>query len=197
MASSSQRVTLGLTKPTLYGSPMQAAIRLARESDAEFLPAVERSASEAFRTVDWLVGTADGAVLTAEVQRGFIRQGACWVAVDEPDEVVGFLTAEPCGDELHVWELDVRLDRQRQGYGRALVETAIGWAGRQGLTAVTLTTFRGIAWNEPFYARLGFATLRSDQLGDRLAVVLRRERGLGLPMDRRCAMRLGLTPPRR
>ena len=60
------------------------------------------------------------------------------------------------------------------------------------LTALTLTTFRDVAWNAPFYQRLGFAVLPREAISPYLAGHLRDEIERGLPADRRCAMRLGL-----
>ena len=58
------------------------------------------------------------------------------------------------------------------------------------LAAVTLTTFRTIPWNCPFYERLGFRTLDETELSPRLTAVLDEEAGQGLARDARCAMQL-------
>ena len=57
---------------------------------------------------------------------------------------------------------------------------------------MTLTTFRTIPWNCPFYERLGFRTLDEADLSPRLLAVLDEEDAHGLPRDTRCAMRLTL-----
>jgi hypothetical protein len=57
------------------------------------------------------------------------------------------------------------------------------------LRALTLTTFRHVAWNAPFYARYGFVELPADSDG-RLKAILIRETAHGLP--NRCAMRFDL-----
>ena len=44
------------------------------------------------------------------------------MAADEPDEPIGFLSAEPVGGDLHIWELAVRLEHQGHGIGRAFHE---------------------------------------------------------------------------
>ena len=43
------------------------------------------------------------------------------------------------------------------GIGAGLVRAAQIDARNTGIKALTLTTFRDVAWNAPFYARLGFA----------------------------------------
>ena len=92
---------------------------------------------------------------------------------------------------MHLWELAVRLHDQKRGAGRALMAAVAGDARARGLRAVTLTTFRDIPWNAPFYSRLGFA--EADATGDpRLKDVLAREAEMGLDLASRCAMRLVL-----
>lgn len=175
---------------------MAVLIRLANRSDAASLPDIERSAAELFRTVPALAWIADDDVLPVEVHLRFIAAGTAWVAVDDAGKLQGFLSAERFGQALHIWELAVHRDGQGQGYGRALVSHAIAHARRQQLSAITLTTFRDLPWNAPFYRRLGFDAIEGDALDERLTAVLRHERELGLPVHLRCAMRLTLDVSR-
>jgi len=167
-------------------------VRVALESDAVWLPAVERSAGEAFREVPGLAWIADDEVQTEAQHRAHARAGTAWVAVDDQDRPFGFLTAKICGAELHIDELSVRHDRQGHGAGRALFEASVQYARQRQLTAVTLTTFRDLPWNERLYHRWGFETLVAANLGERLAGILLNEAGRGLPGHQRCAMRLTL-----
>ena len=170
----------------------QDTIRLAGLEDAEALPAIERSAGEAFRRIPELAWIADGDDLPVERHRQWIEQGTCWIALDEQNHPIGFLSAEVFSRELHIWELSVRQEQQGRGLGRRLIQRAIEEAKVRGLAAVTLTTFRDITWNEPFYARLGFRTLDNEEAGSRLTAALRREVDHGMPRERRCAMRLAI-----
>ena len=167
-------------------------VRLAEVGDAEFLPAVERSAGEVFRGAPGLEWIADDEEQSEERHRAYAAAGTAWVVVDEADRPFGFLSAERFGEELHIWELAVRQSDQGRGAGRALLDASFSYARQQGLAAVTLTTFRGLTWNELLYARMGFKTLREEHLGERLAQVLTDEGARGLPAERRCAMRLEL-----
>lgn len=168
-------------------------VRIAQEADAEALPDIEQSAGEAYRGIAGLAWIADDHNQTVDRHRELIAKGACWVAVDHDDRPVAFLSAELHDDTLHIWELDVRLDRQRSGIGRALIEEAIADAMERRLVALTLTTFRDVIWNAPFYQKLGFQVLDDAQAGKRLRQVLRREVKHGMPASRRCAMRLVLN----
>jgi GNAT superfamily N-acetyltransferase len=167
-------------------------IRPARAEDAEALPRIEQSAGLAFHSIAELAWLADGDNVSVERHRALIAGGACWIAADEEDRPIGFLSAGIEGDALHVWELDVSLDRQGQGIGRALLERAVADARRRGLAAVTLTTFRAVAWNAPFYRKFGFRILEDAEIDGRLASLLSDEAEHGMASDQRCAMQLDL-----
>lgn len=161
-------------------------VRLATWDDIPALPQIERSAGEAFRGTDqaWI---ADDIVAEADSYPPLIEAGGVWVA--EEDEVVaGFISTQPVAGAFHILELAVGHDHQRKGIGRALMDAALAEARRAGYRTATLTTFRGIPWNAPFYARLGFELL--DAPPTALAAILAEEAARGL--TDRCAMRLAL-----
>jgi len=168
-------------------------VRKTGARDAERLPDIERSAARAFLALPDLAWIAGDDVQPAERHRELIAGGHAWVAVDSDDAPVGFLAAEKLDDTLHVWELAVRHDWQRRGIGRALLARAVEAARAEGLAAVTLTTFRDVAWNEPFYRRFGFRILAADAVPRHLKKVLEAEAAHGLPPGRRCAMALTLA----
>lgn len=146
-----------------------AHIRLARENDAALLSAVERSAARRFQMVAGLEWVGKGGVLGEAVHPDCIRAGTCWVAVDEYDEPVGFLSAEKVVErELHIHEMSVSEALQGHGIGRALLETAIEWAANHNFVALTLTTFRDVPWNAPFYSRIGFEVLSVSGVDENL-----------------------------
>lgn len=170
---------------------MIARIRLAREDDTALLSVVERSAARRFQIVPGLEWVAEGGVLSDVLHLGCIRGGTCWVAVDEHDIPVGFLSAEAVAErELHIHEMSVSEAFQGHGIGRALLEAAIEWATIHHLAGLTLTTFRAIPWNAPFYSRMGFEVLSVSGLDERLSALLRKEVEEGFAEGTRCAMRL-------
>lgn len=166
-------------------------IRLATLEDAALLPDIEQSAGQRFHEAPGLEWIADDANAPAEAYPPFIAEEAVWLA-EEAGAPVGFLAATAEGDALHVLELAVRREAQGRGVGRALMAVAAEKARVLGLAALTLTTFRDIAWNEVFYRRLGYRTLTDAELDGRLRGYLANEIERGLPGERRCAMRLDL-----
>lgn len=169
-------------------------IREARADELGKLPEIERSAAALFEGGDQPMDIlAD--VTPAEAWAPRQAAGTVWVVDDGAGEPVGFLAAEVFKNELHVWELDVRQDFQGRGLGRRLMAHAISWAQARGLSRLTLTTFRNIPWNAPFYASLGFQERSGEELSVRLAEVLSLEASKGLDPAERCAMALELADP--
>lgn len=175
-----------MSKPDL---PDGVTIRSANARDAEIMPIVEQSAGVLFATLPDLAWLADGENRSGETYRALIDGGWCWIA-ESGGEACAFLAAEPIGDSLHIWEIGVARDFQRQGIGTALMRTAIDRATDRGLRWVTLTTFADVAWNAPAYERMGFRRLVA--ITPELQAIFDRETANGLPTDRRCAMRLDL-----
>ncbi|WP_147163607.1 GNAT family N-acetyltransferase, partial [Pararhodospirillum oryzae] len=168
-------------------------IRPATPGEAFLLPAIERSAGEIFREWPGLEWIADDTVQSEDQHRALMATGVALVADLPDDGVVGFLNGEHRGDALHLWQIAVHRAWQGRGIGRQLIEAAGRVARGQGLQALTLTTFRAVAWNEPLYQRLGFITLDSEEIPPWLTAVLDAEGRAGIPVARRCAMRKSLS----
>lgn len=178
--------------PAGKAGPSTVTIRPARKDEVEALRRIERSAAQAFRLVEAFSWIATGDVQSAERHLDLIGKGTNWVATADGDDPIGFLSAEIDGPELHIWEISVDHLHQGFGIGRKLIRHAVEQATERGLEAVTLTTFRTIPWNCPFYERLGFRLLDEAGLSPRLAGVLDEEAAHGLQRDTRCAMRMPL-----
>ena len=56
----------------------------------------------------------------------------------------------------YVEELDVMPEFGRRGLGSRLLAAVCEWAREQRCAAVTLSTFRDVPWNGPFYRKRGF-----------------------------------------
>ncbi len=115
--------------------------------------------------------------------------GTLWVA-DDGDGPVAFLAARVEGDRLHIDELDVQDGQHGKGLGKRLLGQARDWARAQGLKSLSLTTFRTIPWNAPYYASFGFAEWASDEAPASIRQALRQEAASGL--SDRCAMVMAL-----
>ncbi|WP_081255271.1 GNAT family N-acetyltransferase [Pseudomonas putida] len=167
---------------------MSTTVRFAVPEDARLLPPIESSAAQAFRVFKGLSWLADSPPIPVERHLELIKRSMCWVAIDADNRPQGFLSADLYGRDLHVHELSVRQTMQGQGIGRKLVQVVQEFVGLKGLRAVTLTTFRHVPWNAPFYSRLGFQIESEQQVDERLSTLLSEEYEHGFPAGSRCAM---------
>lgn len=99
---------------------------------------------------------------------------------------MAFLAARVEGDRLHIDELDVQDGQHGKGLGKRLLGHARDWARAHGLASLSLTTFRGIPWNAPYYARFGFREWPPGEAPASVRQALRNEAAKGL--SDRCAM---------
>lgn len=165
-----------------------ADIRVGVEGDVASLGAVEERAATLFRDVG-LAAAVDLPLHDPSALRVACREGRVLVAVDATDAPIGFaiVEAHPDGD-VHLLELDVLPEHGGKGLGRALIAAAEDWGRRRGLGRITLTTFRDVPFNAPFYARVGFVVLEGSAVGGRLGAILAAEVAHGIGIAPRVAM---------
>lgn len=169
-------------------------IAAARPQHIEALPDIELAAATL------LTGHAPPSVLEEsspeEELRRAQQEGRLWVALT--DEIpVGFALVKMLAEDLpHLQEMDVSPEHGRRGLGTALLRAVLDWFARSGHQQMTLTTFRHIPWNMPFYSRLGFEEIHSGELRPELKMVIRDEAARGLDPGQRVVMgyRLNAAP---
>ncbi len=164
-------------------------IRPARRSELPRLMEIERDAGARFDAIPALAGIPEVVTSLDDFAEAF-DLGLVWVAAAAADDApVGFAYADPFDGALHLEELDVLPEWGRRGIGAALVEAALAEARTRGLPAVTLTTFRDVVWNAPFYARLGFHVIPPADWSSAMAGLVAYEAGRGIPAALRVVMR--------
>jgi NAD(P)H-dependent FMN reductase/ribosomal protein S18 acetylase RimI-like enzyme len=139
-----------------------------------------------------LLGHAPESVLSQAtsdaVLREALRQGHLWVAL-AGSVPVGFAHVEVIDARTaHLEEIDVLPAHGRRGLGTRLVEEVCRWADSAALDSITLTTFREVPWNMPFYERLGFRVIPGAELSAALRAIVEDEMRRGLDPTRRVAM---------
>ncbi|MFR9729857.1 GNAT family N-acetyltransferase [Saccharopolyspora sp. MS10] len=156
-------------------------VRAAVEADLAELVEVERRSGRWFRDVGMPEVAADPPmpVVALEVHR---RAGSLWVT-EAPVGPVAFLAGEELDGGLHLAQLCVDPAWARRRLGAGLIEHA---ARVTGAAALTLTTFRDVPWNAPYYGRLGFRVLAGPggRLGGLLAAESARFRAPRVAMRR-------------
>ncbi|MGF6119015.1 GNAT family N-acetyltransferase [Janthinobacterium sp. BJB301] len=173
---------------------MSYAIRAATGADLPLLAQVERSAAALFAhagpELAWL---AQGEPLPLSTLQMLQQHGGVWVAADGLDRPSGFLAAQPLDGQWFIVELSVALPHQRQGLGARLLDAAAAHARTLGCACLTLSTYRHLPWNAPYYARHGFSAIEAAALGAGHALKLAREAQDGHDPALRCLMRKPLA----
>jgi GNAT superfamily N-acetyltransferase len=116
------------------------------------------------------------------------REGRLWVAL-VADRVVGFAHATLHDERPHLEEMDVLPQYGQCGIGSALLRQVIRWVDQTGADSVTLTTFRSVPWNMPFYAKHGFEVLPPTAWSPAIEALVTRETARGLDRSARVVMR--------
>ncbi len=81
-------------------------------------------------------------------------------------------------------------DALYRGLGATLIDNLATTARTEGRPGLTLTTFRDVPWNAPYYQRLGFVIVDPAEQGPELAALVSRE-STTIPSDApRVAMQL-------
>ncbi|MBB3118256.1 GNAT family N-acetyltransferase [Pseudoduganella violacea] len=166
---------------------MSILIRPALAADIPLLADVERSAAGAFLAAPGLEWIADSEPTPASFLQGCLAQGRLWVA-DGERGVSGFLAAQVMDSHLFIVELSVARPSQRHGIGTRLMAAVEAYARQLGVDALTLTTYRHLAWNAPYYARLGYAEVAPAELGESYVAKVAYEATCGHDPAQRCVM---------
>lgn len=164
-------------------------VRSATFADTETIRAVARSAGERFRdVVDGRISRcADdpppaAADLVAPIEAGRV------LVTHEGSLVVGFVVVSVVDGRAHIDEVSVAGDFQGRGHGTDLLTAVERWSDERGLDGISLTTFRDVPWNHPYYERRGYSILGDDQITPGLRALIAREASEGLASELRVAM---------
>jgi ribosomal protein S18 acetylase RimI-like enzyme len=167
-------------------------IRRARRYELETLRDLERDAGRAFASIGMPEIAADEQLSVGSLE-SFVTAGHAWVAVDASDHPVGYLLSDVVDGCAHIEQVSVAPAYARRGVGAALIDHLDAHAAAENRPALTLTTFRDVPWNAPYYTRLGFFVLGPDEQGPELRALVQRET-ISLPSD---AARVAMRRPTR
>jgi len=170
---------------------MTASIRAPRHDELALLRDIEWAAGAIFAEIGFAAVAADEPA-SVEVLAEYSGDGRAWVITDANDAPIGYAIVDVVDGLAHLEQLSVLPDHGRKGLGAQLLEHVCTWAAQQHKDAVTLTTFRDVAWNEPFYAKHGFRTMAAVEIGPELNRLRAEEAEHGLDPARRVCMRRDL-----
>lgn len=141
-------------------------IRLAVLDDIEGIRDIERRAGEQFREIG-MASVADAELPSHAMLAEFVAEKRLWV-LDDGSGPVAFIAASVVDDCAHIVQVSALPERRGERLGATLINHVESWATSQGHRALTLLTFRDVAWNRPYYERLGFSEL-TPQPGSQLS----------------------------
>jgi GNAT superfamily N-acetyltransferase len=170
-------------------------LRAMTSDDIALVTVISAEAGRRFAAVTdpRIAACADDPPFTIDEVQPYVDDHRAWVAT-AGDDVVGFVIAGIVDDHAHIDEVDVLPSSGRQGHGARLVEEVVRWASASHLHGVTITTFRDVPWNAPWYARLGFRPVPDSDLTPGLRRIRDREDSEGLPRELRVVMRRDVAP---
>jgi GNAT superfamily N-acetyltransferase len=161
-----------------FGMNNQVRLRPALEPDLPALQQIEREAAALFPAS--VLPPHLAIPLPLQELEACLAASGLWVAEERTFGPIGFIAARVCGSSLHVVEMDVLPSRGRCGTGTRLLQHLCDVARQRACLHLTLTTFAGIPWNAPFYARHGFAQITGFGAFPHLAAARQSERKRGL-----------------
>jgi GNAT superfamily N-acetyltransferase len=147
---------------------------------------IERAAAARYAELGMLE-IARGPGMSRALVTMFLQRGGLFLMLCE-ERPVGFVATCVLDGAGHVAEVDVVPRHAGRRLGARLIEHAAQWSRERGCSSLTLTTYRDVPWNAPYYARLGFRECTLAELGREHAQVWEGQRAMGLEMARRVLM---------
>jgi len=164
------------------------SIRPADSDDIARMIAADIAASELFRPTGLIYDMApvpNG--VPAQILRDALKDDNV-IAADFNGLAIGFVLMSVQGEsDYYLDQLSVDPAHGRKGIGSALVQACLQRAETLGHKNVYLSTFRTLAWNGPFYKKLGFKELPRRKLADWMLEIEDAQRA-EMDVTKRCFM---------
>lgn len=175
------------------GDDTECVIRKAGPGDLRRIQDIEAAASELFRAIG-MDSIADDTPVSLTEPRAYQCGGKAWVATDAADHPIAYILVE-VADTLGAYRASHSPPHHsRQGLGRDLIDHVARWAQGSGISGITLTSFRDVPWNAPYYERLRFARLAEREWPDAPRQTIKREHQHGLDAWPRVVMTKRINP---
>ena len=162
-------------------------IRLAGQLDIPALIAADRAASEMFRSTGLI---PDMAAIPESIPVDILAEAIdlkhVIIVADEAGPV-GFALVQTIENTLYLDQISVDPAHGRKRLGTALLRAVCQKAIDHECTSVTLSTFRDVKWNGPFYRRSGFKEIARRNMADWMLEIEERQAET-LDVSKRCFM---------
>jgi len=163
-------------------------IRRSSAPDISALLNIQSAAASRFAGLG-LIETADGMpdAIPSEAFATAAIQGLLFTA-EHQYRCVGFALSSVERPDLYIDQLSVIPDSGRKGVGSSLLGAMSAEASRRGLWGVSLSTFRNVPWNAPFFEKCGFQEVPHSGLA-LWQLDIERTQAATMDVQSRCFMR--------
>ena len=160
-------------------SPTSYTFRRATEKDIDTLTAIETNAASIFKDIPELADLG-GSHVAVETIHDWLSNGRVYIAEDNGTPA-GFVAAIPRDTAVYVAEVSTLPAYQGKGVGTALLGLVMDWARERAASTddrprVSLTTYREVSWNAPWYRKLGFKEVEPETIGPKHVQKVRYDR---------------------
>jgi GNAT superfamily N-acetyltransferase len=138
-------------------------IRTGTDSDYRLLDEIEARSDRTFLRLPGFEDIMNEPRLAADLGPDAPADSMLFVA--ETEEPIGFIYVRDLDDCIHVTQLSVVPEAQGMGAGTGLLNAVATAAKQKNKRGLTLTTFKDVSWNAPYYARRGFHILDDAEMG--------------------------------
>jgi ribosomal protein S18 acetylase RimI-like enzyme len=163
------------------------AIVPAQPEDVDRLIAVDLAAGQLFAPTGLLSDDALHDHVPETVMQQAIEAKDLLKVSAQDSGAVGFALVSHRGGTLYLDQISVHPDHGRRGLGAELVRQVCVVAKQRRLKQVTLSTFREVPWNGPFYRKMGFREIPRKDMADWM-LELERIQAESLDLSQRCFM---------
>ena len=167
--------------------PSDYVISPARPEDVASLIALDLAAGQLFAPTGLLTEEALGDHVPETVMQQAMETGDLLKIAPTKGEPAGFALVSHRGGTLYLDQISVHPDHARRGLGATLVRHVFQVAKQRRLKTVTLSTFRDVPWNGPFYRKLGFREIPREEMADWM-LALEKIQAESLDVSQRCFM---------
>lgn len=152
-------------------------LRSATSDDAPAIRAIEERSVQKFGTIPELAHLAQPGNFTPNSISGlytWLSRGKVFLALHSSaseSKAVGVIAALPKDDTIYIAEVSVLAEHNGKGVGGMLLNAVFDWAREQSIqkgeevARVSLTCYKDVPWNGPWYRRKGFVEVEAESLG--------------------------------
>jgi len=174
--------------------PEEYVITDVTEDDIPALVAADRAASMLFEDTGLISPEALTDTIPHDAFAEAIKAEHVIVARHIEGYAVGFTLTSLRGKGLYLDQISVHPEHGQCGIGTELMMHLLQDAEDRKLPYVTLSTFRDLPWNAPFYASMGFREIHRNKFDEFMFEIEEAQRPL-MDVAARCFMRRRVRAP--